>query len=311
MLGNFLGGPWGSALGGLGSILGANSGLSQARDDILGLANTDPTNFTGAAGTFGFNGGNASFGLSPQMQAMQNIMSGVGAQGFGGGLFSDPAFQQAFQQADLAGAFNQAQQPIDTGFLGQQGRDALLQAQDQSGLIQGFNDQLTALARPGENAAVNRLLQSQFDSGMGASSPAADERASQANRFRTDANDRARIATQLGMAQQQALRGFGTQAIGQGFNQGLTSGQTRLQNALGLFGLGDQLRSRGISEGFQSQAGMQANAQHALSAILGSLNAGANRASATGYHANQLGQLGQGSGGLLSGAIGSILGGFS
>lgn len=303
--------PWLGALMGLGGLFGANKGLDQARGDITGLAQFNPHGFSGGGVNVGFGGDHGVVSFGPELQLLQALSTGAGAQGFGGGMFNNPIFQQAFQGNNLGGAFQNAQSlgTGGAGLLGGLGAQALAGSNNIGGMQQNVFDRLTALARPNENMAANRLLDSQFSRGIGGSTQGAIERAQAANQFLTAGDSRALQALQFAQGQQQQDRSFGAGALGQAFGQQLSSGQTRLQNALGLFGFGNDLRNQGISQGFQAQQGVQGNAALGLQAVLGALNAEAGRIGATGLHAQALGQLGQAQGGLLGGFMNS-LGGF-
>ena len=86
-----------AAISATGAVAGNNT-LSDARQNLLGLAQFNPLDFQGPGGTASFGGGGAQFQLSPQQQAIQQQL-GQGTQGFlGGGLFNDPSLQQHWRK---------------------------------------------------------------------------------------------------------------------------------------------------------------------------------------------------------------------
>ena len=241
----------------VGAII-ANNTLSNSRQDLQGLAATDPQGFAGSFGNLQFGQGGGSFQQSPQMQQlMQQLMQQTGG-GLGGGLFNDPNFQNAFQQNDIGGFFGNAQQAQggqigNTAFggLGQllgntqglnnqfaqnisggitdqtggqqnflfgQGQNFLNQAGNQQGLIQQNLDASRALAAPFEQRQQQALEGSLFGTGRNATTGGRQEFGDFL--FGQNLVDQQRIqnAQQLGLQQQGQLANQGFQAFQQGGN---------------------------------------------------------------------------------------------
>lgn len=315
--GNFLGtllagsNPLLGGLMGLAGLFSGGSHLKNASRDIRDLAAFNPSGIQSPFGNLMFAGGTARFQDSPQNALIRAGLSGGAGALLGGGIFNDPILQSALQSNDLAGAFQGAQSVSDfgAGGLGALGFDALMQAQDQSGLINQQLEASRALAAPFENQARLQLFDDLNNKGLLSHTTGADF----LNKFGTGLGlaDSQRVlnAQTLGLNQQANLRNFGTGAIGQGFNQAMTTGQQRLQNAMGLFGLGTDTFANQFGLGLGAAGASQNADSLVLQAILGNLNAEANRIGATQGHAQAIGSLGSQRGSLF-GSFFSGLGGL-
>ena len=229
--------------------------------------------------------------------------------------------------------------------LFQGGMQNIQNAGNISGLVQQNLDASNALAAPGEQKAINSFANNEFLRTGGGTS-GATQRAGELQNNLMAANDRRVLgAQQLGMQQQQQLGQLGLgqvgagqgllgqninqfQGLGQlqqgfgglanqtnmsGFQQALqanqqntSAGNQRLQNSLGLFGIGNQTQNQAFNQGLAGQGALTARDQLAASTFLGQQNADANRISATGLHAQALGQAGVEQGGILGGLVSSF-----
>lgn len=226
------------------------------------------------------------------------------------------------------------------GFLFGQGNQALQGASNQQGLIQQNLDASRALAQPFENKLINRFNNQEFMSTRGATTGATERQGELAGQLLGADQQRILAAQQLGLQQQGADRQFGLNAmqggaglLGQNFNQfnqfsnqalgfgqlgaqlegqqfgqqlgaqqqNVSQGQSRLQNAMGLLGLQDQLQTSAFGSGLQGLQGLLGIGQLGQSQVLGLLNAEANRIGGTGLHASAISDSAQASGGLLGG----------
>lgn len=276
-------------IGGIGARVADNT-LSNSRNDLLGLAQTDPQGFTNQFGTLGnFNGGQF-FQQSQQQQNTQGQLNQNIGFGLGGGFFNNPDFQNAFQNNNFGGASqaqqgllqqqfqgagqglgglfgnaqglnnifaqNVAQGPQDlTGGRQDQlfnfGSNFLNQAnQGQGALIQQNLDASRALADPFERRQRQSVENSLFSQGRAGTTGGAQEFGDLLS-FQ-GANDQRRIlgAQQLGLQQQGQLGQLGLQSFGQGSNLFGQNLQGFGQNIQG-FGQTGQLGQGLQGQGFQ------------------------------------------------------------
>lgn len=260
-----------------------------------------------------------------------------------GGMFNDQGFQNAFNQgnAGMAGDFGNAQNQMSqmmgnsafgnlgmmqNGMMGA-GFGALNQAQNQNQLIGQNLAASNALAQPFENDLINRTQDRLFAQGRLGSSGGSQEFGNTMGAIMGQGNQRILNAQQLGLQQQGQLQQFGLGAMGQAgqfegqqFGQNLgalqqnqSAGQSRLQNAMGMFGLGRDTFGQQFGLGLQGQQGVTSQNQFMLQALLGIMNSENSRIGATGQHANAMaGLIGGGaaeSGGMFGG-LGSMMGGM-
>ena len=277
----------------------------------------------------------------PNSQQFRELLGSQGGQLLQGGLFNDPTFLGTFQSNDLGSAFGQAQggnqvfqSPNAFGDFGgqvnnmfSQGNANLGRAGDVSGLVAQNLSASRALAEPFETDMRNNFFDSEFGKTLGATTGSGRRGAAFADSlFRADQN-RVLGAQQLGQQQQQFFGNLGQQQIGQGFagegqgfqqqlqslQQNQTAGQTRLGNAMGLFGLGRDTQQSQFGLGLQSQQANLAQNQFLQNMMLGLLNADANRIGAQSGFAQPIGQLGSNqsaqTGGFFSG-LGGMFGGM-
>jgi len=285
-----------------------------------------------------------------QQGLMQQAFSNYNAPMFQQGMGN--MSQLGNQAAGIAGMGPQDTSGGMQQGLFQGGAQNLMQAGNTSGLVQQQLDASRALAQPGEDRLFNKVQDRLFAQGRMGTTGGSQEFGEAINQIGMADQQRIMNAQQLGMQNQQQLGQLGLgqmqagtglmgqnwqnwmgagqnaqgfagqlgQMEGQGFNQNLqalqqnqTAGQNRLQNAMGLFGMGRQ-----TLEGQAGLGGTLANAYTGLMGLpmqgtLGLLNAEANRIGATGMHAQALGQGAQAQGGLLGGlmgGLGSALGGL-
>jgi hypothetical protein len=119
-MGNLFGGAggFGSLLGGLGSLFG---GAASAREqqrlvrDIGKQGEFQNMGFGGFGGFGNITEGSSQFNFDPMLQAQRAMLGGMAPGLLGGGLFNDPALQQALGATDLAGAMNQVNQGAQLG----------------------------------------------------------------------------------------------------------------------------------------------------------------------------------------------------
>ena len=284
---------------------------SGARGDIRSLTRFRPQGFMGPGG-FGITpGGQGQMG--PEQMQMMQMMMGGGQHMLGGGLFNDANFQNAFGNNDMGGAFGDQQNLLQQMFSGSpfevgdqaqgmfdRGFANLDRAGDTEGLQQQFLDAQRAQAQPFENRLVNTFKNDEFLGNMGATSGSVGRRSDLAdNLFRAD-QGRVLGAQQLGQQQQGLLQNLGLAQTGQGFqgmNQGfmqalqghqqnINQGQSRLQNSMNLFGLGNETFGGNFERGLGAQSGITDINRLFSEFFLGQQNAAANRIGATGQHAN-------------------------
>lgn len=327
----------GNALGGML----ANNQLGSGIKDIKDLAAFNPQNAGGPFGAFGFTDGGGFFTEDPTSAAIRAALGGSVPGLLGGGLFNNADLQDALANADITGAFGGAQGALgqqigssafgnlgalQSGLLGA-GFGALGQAGDQSALIQQNLDASRALAQPFEDRLLNRTQNQLFAQGRLGTTGGAQQFGETIGTIQRGDQQRVLNAQNLGLQQQGQLQNFGLGALqgarqteGLGFSQMLqalqqnqSSGQQRLQNAMGLFGLGTNTFNQQFGLGLQGQSGLMNQNQFGLQGLLGLLNAEANRIGATGMHAQSLGNLHSNKGGLLGslfGGLGDALGGL-
>ena len=325
-----------NALGGLG----ANNQLSGARHWMQNQAQFNPTDVNGPFGSANYNNGQWGIGEDSSSAALRTLLGQGGQYNLMGGMFQNPNLQNALSGVNLGGEYGYAQnaagamQPgtafggvFGNGMLANQlygsGAQNLANAGNVGGLIQQNLDASRNLAAPYEQQATNQFFNREFMNTRGATS-GANER--QQNMFTGLLNaDQQRIlnAQQLGQQQQQYLGGLGMQQIGQGLgaeSQGfqqmlganqfnMSAGQQRLQNAMNMFGFGNNIYNQSYGLGLQSQNALLNQNQFWQNMILGLNNAEANRIGSAGQFSQGYGGLAQAQGGLLGG-LGSAVGGL-
>ena len=333
---------WAAVAAAAGSVI---SGVIQSNEhkgltnDIKDLTQFDPSNFQGLGGSI--DSASGQFSADPQTQALFNSLQ-QGSMGLTqGGLFGNEQFQQTLGQANLPGAY-QNQSNMLSQLMGNQAFGGL---GAQYGNVMGLANQygsalsgntfaetqaselanLRAAAQPEQNRLMNKLDDRLFAKGMlGANTTRTGEAyrglgeafGQQDLNFQTQAFERAmgQRGQQLGAFQ--GLQGLGLGIEGQGFGQGLqalqqnqSAGQQRLQNAFGLFDMGQGFLTGGAQAGSQLANAAYNQQQFGMEGLLGLLNAEANRIGSTGMHAQALGNRGDsGMGGLLGGAAESLIG---
>jgi len=154
----------------LGGLFGARNDVNAAREDIRNLPGMQgPPSLSGNFGTS--EGGN--FQLNPELQGLQTGVAGGAQNMLSGGQFNDPRFQQAFQNNDIAGAF-QSQQGLLNQQLGNNVFGGGQQAFNTStGLAQGFANQVAG----GPQDFSGGLQQGLFNQGFQNQLAAGDQRA--------------------------------------------------------------------------------------------------------------------------------------
>ena len=313
----------------------------QRREDLLGLTNYDPRSFSGLGGSI--NGQTGQFSADPQTQALFAALQGGGMNLAGGGMFGNEAFQQALGGINLGGEMG-----MQNALLSQQmGPTAFGQMGGQLGNVLGLANQygnalssntfgqtqaselanMRAAAQPEQNRIMNKIDDRLFSRGMlGTNSTATGEAyrgmqeafGQQDMNFQTEAFNRAlgQRGQQLGAFQ--GLQGLGLGIEGQGFGQLLSSlqqnqsaGQQRLQNAFGMFDMGQNFLTGGAAGASQMANAALGQQNFGLEGLLGLLGQASNRINATGMHSQAIGQQGDsGAGGLFGGLAEGVLGGI-
>ena len=331
-LASFMGGPWGSMLGGLGSLFGGNQSMEymkEARNDILNMPGMNgPSNLMGdfgmsQNGMFGFNNamGSANNALGGALPGMFNMdMSGLqqGMQNMGLG---DAAFgaNQALQQQ--MGAMNQGSMGVNQGLMGM-GMQNMLAAGDSSGLqaqeLANMRAQFAPQAQQMNNQMMDRLhgmgllggnTNNQNQSGIVRG--VQDSIMNQDFNFQNASFDR-------GMQRQNFLGNLGTSQMGQGlgaesqaFQQALAAlGQnqnaamSRLQGAQGLFGMQGDMFSRGV----QGAGAITDMADFGLRGAAMPFQLQSGLLQGSGYHSGALAELGLGAGNSSAGFFSGLFG---
>jgi len=307
--------------GQLGGGLFNNQGFQNAfqNNDIQGSLNQAQSGLQQQAGNTAFGGLGGLFG---QAQGLGNIF----------------ANQTAGGPQDVTGGLQNQQ--FNAGMANQQA------AGDQSGLFNQFLGTQRAAASGGLlDQAINKLENNQFATGRAGTTGGGqqtqaflDSLAQQDLGFQNNAfglaNQQQNFLGNLGAQQMQQgagllgqnlgqfqnnaqnAMGFGQQAgvfEGQGFMQALqalqqnqSAGNMRLQNAMGLFGQGNDVFNSAFGQGLAGQNAITGVNNGMSNLFLGQQNAAANRISASGQHAGALGQSGAEQGGLLGGIMGGI-----
>ena len=205
------------------------------------------------------------------------------------------------------------------------GVNLLAQSGNVMPLIQQNLGASRALAADFENDLINRVQNKLFAQGRLGTTGGAQQFGETINAIAGQDTQRVLNAQQLGLGQQQFLSGLGMQSIGaglgaeqQGFNQLLqsitqnqTAGQTRLQNAMGLFGLGRDTFESQFGLGLQGSQGQLSRDQFLAQTMLGLLNAESGRIGATGMGTQALAGLYNNQGGLIAGLAGGLSSGLS
>lgn len=329
----------GSGLGVLGSIFGASSGSSNY-SDMQEMMKYNPGGMTGAFGSGSFTDGMFNAQQSPQEQARAAMMQQMFGNQMGGGMFQNQGFQNAFQQATggMGGDYQNAQglmsqmmgpqafgnlQGATNQMMGQ-GMSNLQKAGDSSGLINQNLAASRALAQPFEEQQRNNFFDTEFGKTMGATSGSGQRGMNFANMQSLADQQRIMNAQQLGADQQSRLGNLGMQQMqqgfageGQGFSQMLSalqqnqsSGQSRLQNAMGMFGMGNQMQDQGIKNALAMEGGLQGQNQFWMDMMN---NLAGNESGRIGAQAGGMGALNKAEGTSASGwmsALGGLAGGI-
>lgn len=287
-----------------------------------------------------FNGNSALASLSQPYQNLQGqltsgasgLLGGIGAQYQNGGI--NPQLQGSFDQynnsapqnsQDLSGQFNASAQ----GFLGGLG------SFDPNQAAQSYSNNLRQQAAPGNQLAAENLAQGLFNSGrlgstggQGLYGQLVNQQNQQDLGFQIagqqyGGQEQSRLA---GLAGQQAQ--LGSQFGQQQYDQTNARAQARFQNAMSLFGAGQQNLQGQLQGGLGLLQGSQGLDQGLLQAIqtggyLGGASSSANQqaynpsmqANVAGNNASSAGWLGiaqsLGLPDMLGGEIGKLLGGGS
>jgi hypothetical protein len=333
----------------MGWMMAANAGLSllggmsQSRalgegvKDVKELAQFDPQNMYGNFGSVVNQNGQTSFNEDPQTAMMRQIMASQGGNLLQGGMFNNQNLQTTMSGVDFGGAYGNAQNQMSQQFnaspfdptqqaqgMFQQGQQNLANAGNQQGMMQQYLDAANQMAAPGEQRMMRDFRENEFMGSRGATSGAWERQGMLGDTLTSANNQRVQAAMNMGQQQQQFMSGLGAQqmgmgfqGMGQGFNQSLqglqqnqTSGQNRLQNALGMFNFGSGLQGQQVGLGMNMQAGLAGMNQAQLNAILGQYGAENNRIQATGYHAQALGDLAGSAATSSGGMFGGIAGAF-
>jgi hypothetical protein len=256
--------------------------------------------------------------LGPAFNNAQNILSQqAGDTAFGN--LGGQAAQAGLLSNLFAGQAAQGPQDIGQQFLFGQGQNFLNQAGDQSGLIQQSLDASRALAAPFEQQQRVSAQNSIFNRTGGATTGSRREFADLLNSQSTVDQQRIMDAQQLGLGQQQRLGNLGISSFGQGANlfgqsqgqfnnqlnalatqqnfgagvegqafqqmmqalgQNQTAGQSRLQNAMSMFGLGEATAQDRFQTGLAGQGALDQTQGLMQQLFLGAMGADADRISA-------------------------------
>jgi len=337
---------WMAAIQAAIALYGASESQGQIGQGISDIKNStkfNPQNLFGPMGTF-MQEGNTNMRAQENAAQMANrgVLSGMNPYLLSGGMANDPGLVSAMEGNNIGGAFQNAQ-GLQSLMMGNQAFGNLGQMQqgllgaggaafgasaDQSQLINQNLAASNALAAPGENDLINRVQDRLFAQGRLGSTGGSQEFGNTIGAIQNQRNQRVLGAQQLGLQQQGQLQNFGLGAFnqaagieGQGFGQGLqalqqnqSSGQNRLQNAMGLFGFGRDTMQSQFGLGLQGQQGMLNQDQYLMNSILGLMNSENGRIGAMGMSnqamANLYGGGAAGTSGMMGG-LSSALGGMS
>ncbi len=322
--------------------------LDQGIRKIGNATRFNPVTATGAFGDFGLDSyrnaltGEKTFRARENQgaQDIRGVLSQMNPMLLAGGLFNDQGFQNAFQtsNAGMAGDFSNAQNALSQqmggsmfGNLGamQQGlfgagSNALMQSQNQNQLIGQNLAASNALAQPFENDLINRTQDRLFAQGRLGSSGGSQEFGNTMGAIMGQGNQRILNAQNLGLAQQGQLQQFGLGALGQSqgierqqFGQNLqalqqnqSAGQNRLQNAMGMFGLGRDTFGQQFGMGLQGQQGQLSQDQFMMNMMMGLLNNETGRIGAMGMTNQALASLYGGGAAETGGMFGGMASAF-
>jgi len=290
-----------------------------------------------------FNQNDLAGALSGANQQLGQQAQGTAFGGLGGLFNQNQQLSNLFANS-VAGGPQDFSGGLQGNLFGR-GQQAFNQAGNQSGLIQQNLDASRALGQDNEDRLRNQFNNQEFGRNRGATSGFQDRQDQLQGAFRTQDAQRVLGAQQLGLQQQNQLQNFGLGLSGQGagllgqnlgqfnqagqfanlfgqaaqgiegqqFGQNLgalqqnqSAGQNRLQNAMGIFGLGDQLQSSAFGQGIQGQQALLGQNQF-FGNLLNSLqNTEVGRIDAVGQSNRAIADLASSQSGLLSGLFSDI-----
>ena len=264
--------PGGNLIGALGGLFGAGAShkiLDSGIDDIKNLPGMQGAQ--GLAGNFGNVDAQGNFQMDQGLAAMQSAL-GAGAAGqLGGGVgFNQGNFQNAFQNADVTGAVNQANQAFGT----QQGANQFGGLQGLFNQQQGLGNQFANMTAQGPQDFSGGMQGQQFGMGLQNQLAAMDQSGLQNQELNT-----MRTAAQPAMDRQFNQLQNRLFATGQ---MGSTGGGQQLEGLFNSFGQQDL--------GFQQEAFNRASQQQNFLGNLGSQQIG----QGAGLMGQNLGQFNQG-----------------
>lgn len=281
LFGNTALGDW------LGVGASALGGALQARSEGQAAESMNPWNINGLFGSAAFDPGSrtASFTADPLTAALRAQL-GQSAQGFLGGAGTNPflQFSQGLGNEALPGLFGGVQNALGNlpsgafdAFQSQMGDARNIASQDVNGLINNRLSLLRQQAAPQEEQAYNSLQQKLFGQGRLGSTGGAN----QMQAF-------ARGLGEADLSRQLAAQGLGLQAQGMNLNQaGMLSGlagqnfsaalnyndiganraMQRMQNAMNLFGFGNQLQQQQMQSGIGGLTGLMGLDQNMMNSV--------------------------------------------
>lgn len=327
--------PFSGQIGGLGGFNLGSQGGSVALDPMLAASR----NMVGGMLPSLFSGGpfmqqimNSGVDLAGAMgqsdQALQQQANPFYNQAnFANNMSNISQLGNMFSSNVAQGGSQRTQGMFSRGF------DALNRAGDVEGLVNQQLEAMRTLAAPEEARIANNYFDREFMGTRGATTGAQDRRFNEAAVANQRDAQRVLGAQQLGLTEQgmmqqlgMGLLGQGQQAFGQeiagaqnfaqlglagenqGFMQGLqalqqnqNAGLSRVQNALGVLGMGQNMFGQNVGLGMQG-FGQMADLGLGMGGIVSSLlNADAARIGAQGYFAQPMAQLYGDKGSFLSG----------
>lgn len=289
---NDIAGAFGGAQQGLQQQLGQNAfgGLGGLFQQFQGLGQQ-------AAGQFAQGPQDLTGGLQNQLFGQSQGF----LQGAQGGALA--AQQQSLSASRaLAQPFEQRATLSDENRRFAQGRLGTTGG-SQQGADLAFSQALADNARIGQAQQIgNQTFQQNIQAGLGTQAAGAGLLGQNLGQF----NQFGQFASQFGQGQQNAeLGGFGQ--LLQSLQQNQGAGNKRLENALGLFGIGDSSSQSNFQTGLQGQNTLTGRDQLLQELFLGSQNAEANRIGAAGQSSQAISGTGQAKA-AGSGGFGSTLG---
>lgn len=257
---------------------GANAlgGYLQSGAEKDAAASLNPWNVNGMFGSAQFDPSTrtANYTMDPTMAGLRNQLGGA-TQGMLGGMNTQPFNQFAMSQGnealpglfgDLQGALGNMPQGAFNQYQNQMGQAMGMAGQDVSGIMNNRLDLLRQQAKPGEEQAYNSLENRLFSQGRMGSTGGN----SQLQAF-------AKGLGEADLTRQLAAQDLGLQTQGMNLNQagmfGNLAGQNfqgalgyndlganraaqRMQNAMQLFGFGNQLQQQQMQSGLGGLTGM-------------------------------------------------------